>query len=153
MRTIGQTLALIAVIGSPVAARGQDVTLAMIRDRAGCYALTLGPWSRPLLAAEGGATARTPPSRFRLDTVVVQTRPSRRFAVQPAGLLPSRLAASWALTPNDSMSMVSSTGFVGVILRLAIHGDSLVGIATAFQDAHTPGELPAPSASVIATRV
>jgi hypothetical protein len=39
------------------------------------------------------------------------------------------MAASWALLPNDSISMFWSTGFVGVSLRFGVRGDSLVGIA------------------------
>ena len=117
--------ALIAAIGLPASLRAQADTLALIRNRAGCYVLTVGPWTGPLPPAGGGSTAHTPPSLFRLDTVAVQTRPSLRLAVQPARLVAGRMVASWALTPNDSLGLFWSTGFVGVRLRLAIHGDSL----------------------------
>jgi hypothetical protein len=62
------------------------------------------------------------------------------------------MPASWALAPNDSIRLFWSTGFVGVTLGLAVRGDSLVGIATAFHDAHITGEPPDPFASVVAKR-
>ena len=143
-------LMFIAALGLPARTRAQVDTLARIRSRAGCYALALGPWSGSPPPA-GVPTIQTPPSRFRLDTAV-DTRPSGRFAVQPARLGPGRMAASWALEPNDSLSLFWSTGFVGVSLRLAIRGDSLIGTATTFHDAHLVGEPPDPTASVVATR-
>jgi hypothetical protein len=54
---------------------------------------------------------------------------------------------------KDSINMFWSTGFIGVRLRFVARGDSLVGTATAFRDAHASGDPPDPSASVIATRV
>ena len=152
MRSIGPALAVFLAIAIPAPIRGQQDTSARIRQRAGCYALTLEQWSRPPRPEEGWPTAQTPPSQFRLDTIPVQTGAKRRFAVEPAQLVAGRMPASWALLPNDSIDMFWSTGFVGVTLRMSIRGDSLVGIATAFHDAHIIGEPPDPSASVVATR-
>lgn len=144
-----RALAMFA-IGIPCAARAQDDTLAHVRRFAGCYALSLGPWSGPL--PDGSSTAAyAPPSLFRLDTLPVGTHP-QRFAVAPAELILGRVAASWALLPYDVIDMFWSTGFIGVRLRLSARADSLVGTAVTFHDAHRSGEPPDPQASVIATR-
>jgi len=153
MRYVGHALALVLAVCIPTDVDGQENATARIRKIAGCYALTLGRWSRPLRSEEGGPTVQTPPSSFRLDTVPVQkTGQVPRFAVEPVQLVAGRMPASWALSPNDSINLFWSTGFVGVRLRLAVHGDSLLGVATAFHDAHAFGEPPDPSAAVVATR-
>jgi hypothetical protein len=150
MSTVLQSLALIGAIGIATSVHAQTDTSALVRARSGCYALTLGRWSGPLPTSS--PEAHTPPVRFRLDTIALMTRPGRRFAVDPAQVIPGRMAASWALLPNDSIGMFWSTGFIGVRLRLAVRGDSLVGFATAFRDAHSPLDPPDPTASVTATR-
>ena len=151
MKAMSQTLILVTALGIPTGARAQKDSSTFVRDRAGCYALRLGRWSGPL--PTNSPEAHTPPSRFRLDTVAVQTRPRSRFAVEPDQLVPGRMVASWIPMSKDSISMFWSTGFIGVRLRFVARGDSLVGVATAFRDAHAPGDPPDPSASVIATRI
>ena len=151
MRRVNQVLILIAAIGVPGGVGAQRDASAHVRNRAGCYALALGPWSGPL--PNGSPAPHTPPAQCRLDTLALQTNPRPRFVVEPARLVPGHMVASWALLPNDSISMFWSTGFVGVSLRLGVRGDSLVGIATTFHDGHFLGEPPDPSASAVATRI
>lgn len=142
----------IAVLGfsRPLTAQATDVA-ARIRQIAGCYTTHLGEWSGPL-PATGLPTAHTPPPRLELDTFPVSVG-SAWFAVQPARLVKqSRANAEWTLLPHDSIRLGWSTGFVGVSLRLGVRGDSLVGIAHTFHDAHYYGEPPDPSVEVIATR-
>jgi hypothetical protein len=148
MRMMRRTLVLLAAVVVPHGAHAQQDSSMRVRGRAGCYALTLGRWSGAL--PTNSPEAHTPPSAFRLDTVPV--RPGSRFAVEPDQLIPGRMAASWAPLPHDSISLFWSTGFIGVRLRLAARGDSLVGLATAFRDAHAPGDPPDPTAPVAAIR-
>jgi hypothetical protein len=93
----------------------------------------------------------TPPAQFRLDTTILAPA-MPRFAVEPAHIAAGRLAASWAVVPGDSIEMFWSTGFVGVTLRFAVRGESLIGVARTFHDAHYIGETPDPSAPAIAIR-
>jgi len=143
--------ALIAImaLAIPAGARAQRDSAALVQKRAGCYALSLGRWSGPLPTST--PEAHTPPSRFRLDTIPVQRQRSR-YAVEPEQLIPGRMAASWAPLPHDSISLFWSTGYIGVTLRLAVRGDSLVGTAKAFRDAHYPLDPPPAKAAVVAAR-
>ena len=52
----------------------------------------------------------------------------------------------------DSLFVIWSTGFVGVGLELAVHGDTLLGTASTFHDYHASGEPPDPTATVVAIR-
>ena|SRR2546430_8906310 len=117
----------------------------------GCYRLTLSSWSSGL-PPTGMPQAHTPPTHFRLDTLV-SARNAAWFTVKPAALVEmSRMEATWKPMLGDSLTIVWSTGFVGVSLRLAIRRDSLIGRATTFHDYHVRGEPPDPSADVVAVR-
>jgi len=149
VRATCRRLIAIAAFGVPIGARAQQDPSTVVRKIGGCYTLTLGRWSGPLPTST--PEAHTPPSRFRLDTVAVQHQRSR-FAVEPEQLVPGRMAASWAPLPHDSISLFWSTGYIGVTLRLAVRGDSLVGTAKAFRDAHYPLDPPPAKAAVVAAR-
>ena len=149
MRATSRRLIAIAAFGLPIGARAQQDSATAVHKIAGCYTLTLGRWSGPLPTST--TEAHTPPSRFRLDTVAVQHQRSR-FAVEPEQLVPGRMAASWAPLPHDSINLFWSTGYMGVNLRLAVRGDSLVGFARAFTDAHYPLDPPPARAAVDAAR-
>ena len=148
MRAIQQTLIVIMALGIAGVVRAQQDSATVVQRRAGCYALKLGRWSGPL--PTNSPEAHTPPSRFRLDTAVV--RPGSRYAVEPAQVVPGRMAAAWAPLRGASIGMFWSTGYIGVRLRLAVRGDSLVGMATAFRDSHSPLDPPDATAPVVATR-
>jgi len=148
MRAIHQTLIVMIALGIAGVVRAQQDSGTVVQKRAGCYTLKLGRWSGPL--PTNSPEAHTPPSRFRLDTAIA--RPGSRFAVEPAQIVPGRMPASWAPLRGDSIGMFWSTGYIGVRLRLAVRGDSLVGMATAFRDAHSPLDPPDATASVVATR-
>jgi hypothetical protein len=128
---------------------GAPVTMA------GCYALTLGPWTPPLRAREWPAS-QTPPAEFELDTAIVPRLSGRDTAraVRPATLVVTRglYPATWRVVTAGDISVVWSTGFTGVKLRLRVTGDTLRGDATTFHDAHWAGEPPDPQASVVAVR-
>jgi hypothetical protein len=147
------TIIALAVVGaSSVSAAQRSVGLTGTKARVGCYRLILGPWSGPL-PPTGIPEAHTPPPRFRLDSTLLMRRGNGALAVEPAELWSgSRMAAAWRPLSNDSVSIVWSTGFVGVSLRMEAHGDTLRGRATTFHDAHVLGEPPDPSASVEAIR-
>lgn len=147
-------LLTVAALFTPLAiasAQTRDMD-GLARTIAGCYETRMGPWSGPL-PATGSTAAHTPPARFQLDTVAVRSL-GGRFAVQPSRLVDfARLPAAWKPLGGDSVSIVWSTGFIGVGIRLAVEGDSLVGRALTFHDAHTLGEPADPVASVVARRV
>ncbi|MBL0178564.1 MAG: hypothetical protein IPP98_05475 [Gemmatimonadetes bacterium] len=55
------------------------------------------------------------------------------------------------MSPTDSVEAFWSTGFVGTTLMLKVHGDTLIGTATASTDVR--GGPPDPTASARAVRV
>lgn len=131
-------------------------SLALIRRVAGCYRLTLSP--SPGWRAQA---SQTPPERFRLDSMMRRDslphvlRSELHLGVEPR-VLESRslMEASWHLIGRDSIQVAWSTGFSGVILRLRIQPDELVGRARTFVDLiPPPGAPPEPDASVVARRV
>jgi hypothetical protein len=63
------------------------------------------------------------------------------------------MEASWQLLTGDSVLVAWSTGFSGVILRLSVQGDSLVGKARTLIDLPTPPGVVEPTASIVARRV
>lgn len=118
----------------------------------GCYRLMLGRWSGAL-PPTGIPEAHTPPQHFRLDSIPSGRVGAGTYAVEPSKLWArSRMEAGWQPLSGDSLSIVWSTGFVGVVLRLELRSDTLRGRATSFHDAHVIGEPPDPWASVLAIR-
>jgi hypothetical protein len=145
-------VAFIVTICAPLAITAQSqVVSSPVGQQSACYQLTLGTWSGAL-PATGMPQAQTPPAHFRLDTVVAAGN-AAWFSVEPGMLVErSRMLASWKPVLGDSLTIYWSTGFVGVTLRLAVRGDSLLGSATTFHDAHGRGEPPDPTADVVAVR-
>ncbi|HEX2095201.1 MAG TPA: hypothetical protein VHG28_22585 [Longimicrobiaceae bacterium] len=142
---------LLALLPAPLAA--QDPYVLAPGRVAGCYAVTLGPWT----PAGAATAAHTPPRRFVLDTVAAPEAPAQNslrvgsFPGDPAG--PHRLAF-WSPLPlrADSLRIVWSTGSEGVELRLQVRGDTLRGRATALVDA--PGQARStPTARAVARRI
>ena len=156
-RQVVHTAALLAAIAAAALKlhAQQPAESAAVHRLSGCYRITLGSWSGPL-PATGMPAAHTPPAHFRLDTVAVQGRFASGYVVEPHALARQRRGvrpASWRPLGGDSLSVVWSTGFVGVTLRLVARGDTLVGRARTLHDAHAAGEPPDPEASVTAVRV
>lgn len=145
-------IVFIVIIGAPLVVTAQSSAgSASVRQLSGCYRLTLGAWSGTL-PVTGMPQARTPPPCFRLDTAVAPKN-AAWFSVEPATLVElSRMPAAWKPVLGDSLAIFWSTGFVGVRLRLAVRGDSLLGTAETFHDAHFQGEPPDPSAAAIVVR-
>ncbi len=160
MRPFRPWLAVLVAFGVSAKLHAQDSTRSFLQRTAGCYALTLGGWSALPLRRNGYPESTTPPARFRLDTLVFPSAWGPQLAVEPAHLVPRNIEASrpgnvkasWAVLSQDSIGIIWSDGFVGVRLRLAARGDSMVGLATTFHDAHIIGEPPDPSAPAVAVR-
>lgn len=121
----------------------------------GCYRLQLGEWSDPF--ASGMPSLHIPPEIIRFDTTEVtfpRRAPSRRYQLHPnvAAIAASRRPwdPAWTRTAPDSVHLLWTTGFSGVMLDLAVRGDSLFGRATARYDVVGP---PVPRAQVIGWRV
>ncbi|MET0395258.1 MAG: hypothetical protein ABW277_00395 [Longimicrobiaceae bacterium] len=118
---------------------------------AGCWALTLGPWT-PAIAA---SAAHTLPSRIALDTVAAEEtmlRGSLRVRAVGGTAGTARHVASWAPLParRDSLRIRWSTVGAGVDARLRARANELRGRATAFS-VDAPGG--AATAPLLARRV
>ena len=128
--------------------RGQSRTPAPAYV-AGCYALTLEPWSRPV---GGDARYHSVPPIVRLDTLPVdgggrQLRPNIAY---PHG---RRLPAARWLVKEDSVELAWSNGYQPTVVSLMRRADgSLSGRAVALSDAQVAGEPPPPQARVTARR-
>ncbi len=115
----------------------------------GCYQMTRAAPSSP----ESDARIPMPPP-FRLDSVfgtgafscgkarVLWASPTQDYFAPPI---------SWARVGPDSITIVWSNGFGGLVVRLGIHGKTMRGTATTFSDVVTGA--PDPTADVIATRI
>jgi hypothetical protein len=99
---------------------------------AGCYRLTLGPFSTGIEISE---LPIAPPLSFRLDS---STRGSslgvplgfmRVSPLSPNARHPEIFAPGWDLLGRDSIVVVWTEGFMGTELRLGRSHDSLLGIA------------------------
>jgi hypothetical protein len=148
-RQTRSTLALTLSLGAwTVPLRGQSRTPAPA-NFAGCYALTLEPWSRPV---GGDARYHAVPPIVRLDTLPVdggglQLRPNIAY---PHG---RRLPTARWLVKGDSVELAWSNGYQPTVVWLVRHADgSLRGRAVALSDAQVAGELPPPQARVTARR-
>ncbi|QJR37151.1 hypothetical protein [Gemmatimonas groenlandica] len=147
-------LALGLVAAAPRALIAQTALLdPRVSSYAGCYTVSRVRWSAGVDAARV-SKAQTPPSTFRLDTLTVAARGGTGSVVIPTNLVAStRTLTAWQPLPNDSVRVVWSTGFVGVVLRLGARGDTLAGHATTFHDDISTDDPPNPSAEIIAIRV
>ena len=143
--------ALCAVCGRPGAA--QDTPAASI---AGCYTLTLGPWS-PTLGPDSAYYAV--PRAVRLDTAAFAASPPSTYG--PGRRLSPNIQyprpAAFPGTPrweirDGGVVLTWSNGFTPTIIRLYVGDSVLVGTATALSDAHPIGEPPRPRAAVTARR-
>jgi len=140
--------ALWAVCSRPGAA--QDTPAERI---AGCYTLTLGPWS-PALGPDSAYYAV--PRAVRLDTAASAASaygPGRRLS---PNIQYPRLAAfpgtpRWEIR-DGGVVLTWSNGFTPTIISLHVRDSVLVGTATALSDAHSIGEPPRPRAVVTARR-
>lgn len=116
----------------------------------GCWALALSPWTP---AAELGTDSVfiTPPARIELTAdSSIDARPTG-LVVRPA---PGTRATIhrfvyWERLGPDSLRIVFSTGFSGVLMRLARSGETLRGSARTFWDAQRPVQTSAVTATPI----
>ncbi len=121
------------------------------RTVAGCWTLTLGPWSPAIPAS----AAHTLPSRIALDTVPAEAttlRGSLRVRAVGGTAGTARHVASWSPLPSrrDSLRIRWSTVGAGVDARLRARAGELRGRATAFS-VDAPGG--AATATLVARRV
>jgi hypothetical protein len=142
---LGLALSLVPL---PVTAQSRPLTPVEV---AGCYALTLGLWSRPL---EGDPRYHALPDTVRLDTLPAEHggwRLSPDIAYPGGHRFPGR--PRW-LVKGDSVELGWSNGFVPTVVSLARRANgTLRGRVVALSDAHVAGEPPPPSALVTARRV
>lgn len=136
---------ILVVLVSLVALEAQDSRTGPPR----CYALELGEWRPPLM--EGNEPYQTPPMEFVLHGSVGTSLFERgRRLVRPViqkGRTPS---AFWEPLGSDSIQIVWTNGFAGVIMRLGPAPDGLRGTAIAFTDVLGRER---PTAAVMASRI
>jgi hypothetical protein len=143
------TSALLVVIAYPVSA--QSASTSRYTSVAGCYVLTLGPWSGPF--PSNMPEGHKPPRVFRLSVAGSDTAGDGKIhtTVTPNPPVFGKFRPAWGLRAPDSVRVSWSTGFVGVILDLVGNGDTLRGRARAFTDLELP-EIVQPSAPAMAVR-
>lgn len=135
----------------PAALAAQQPAANAPASVAGCWALTLGPWT-PAIAA---SAAHTLPSRIALDTAAAEEttlRGSLRVRAVGGTAGTARHVASWSPLPfrRDSLRIRWSTVGAGVDARLRARAGELRGRATAFT-VDAPGGVA--TATLVARRV
>jgi hypothetical protein len=149
-----QTRFVIAVVIPAIACSSSAVGRAPSLDPkplAGCYAVTIGPWTMT-----GGAMGLVPPERFQLETAVIleTTSPRTQYRVVPQRpLRPSldAMPATWTPLGTDSLSVAWFNRYALGSLTLRVVGDSVAGVAHTRSDVITGS--PHPSAPVAGRRV
>ena len=115
----------------------------------GCYRVRLGRWSR------SPETSERPPATFRLDSAHVPMGGGAEARRVEPDIFP-HYRGPWPIwtvrASSDTIDVVWSTGFVGVVLGLAPKGDTLRGIAHMFTDVKD-ALVPDPQASALAVRI
>ena len=151
MRRGYRLLASIVSISSPFVARfGAQVRNGTAPPQfIGCYALTVGPWSRPLR----DSTHYVVPSRVHLDTARAERGPGWKLTpnIQYLGGSSMRGFPSWS-AGGDSVVLTWTNGFTPTVVTLHVRDSLLVGDAVALTDARYVGEPPRPRAPVSAVR-
>lgn len=145
-------LLLAASLASAVA-EAQDARFRNLPHR--CYQLRLGEWSHAF--SSGWPEVHIPPEVIRFDTAEVtfpRSIPDGFYKLRPnvAAISATRRPwdPSWTRSASDSLRLLWTTGFSGVMLDLEMRDDSLFGMATARYDVVGP---PLPRARVTGWRV
>ena len=151
-RSISIAVRLLASL--PIASTAFSQTPGQIVvDTGTCYRLTLGHWSHHF--PSGWPAIHIPPEIVRFDAAPDSSRPTLPgyMKLQPniaaIDALRRHREPIWTQVGVDSLRLVWSTGFSGVMLELGIRGDSLTGIAVAMYDVKGP---PVPKANVVGRR-
>jgi hypothetical protein len=101
-----------------------------------CYALRTGAWTPA--AGQQLHVTHSPPPIVHLDTQRVgrDVDPVARRVTPhiPALSRGGFLAPSWTPVPPDSLQLMWSSGYEGVVVRLRERGDSVDGAARTFTD-------------------
>jgi hypothetical protein len=142
-------LLLVAPMLAPASLSAQAAASRAPAAFAGCYAIALGSWSRPVNAPEFHAI----PTTVRLDTVAA-SRGEWKVSPDIAYPYPSRFPGTprWKVA-QDTVEIVWSNGFQPTILRLGRYdSNELRGRAVAESDANEYGT-DLPRATVVAMRV
>ena len=102
-----------------------------------CYQMQVGPWTE-----SRQRKGLIPPTLFQLDTTAARARfapPGARAALPTISR--RGWTGHWVRSAPDSLVVGWSNGFALGGYRLAVHGDSVVGLATTWSDARTNGAL------------
>ena len=103
---------------------------------AGCYDLELGPWKAPD-ALRSDSIDFEPPPRILLDSNLIREGPdSGRYPLRtaPRSVPSVHAMTAWQPMGHDTVSLVWSTGFVGLTAVLVRDGEVLRGQAETFTD-------------------
>ena len=101
---------------------------AVVAALAGCYALTVGPWTKPIRSGPA-----VPPSTMRLDTLFrAPGQRGYRYVAQISG----GTGATWTPVGADSLEVITWLAqFEAEVLFLRSDGDTLRGMARRSTDA------------------
>jgi hypothetical protein len=100
-----------------------------------CYEVQLGPWA-PQLALGADTAFSVPPRRFHVDARPDSTLGRTAYPVRalPGAGGPVHSRGQWSVVRPDSVRVVFTTGFSGVVLQLSQDGTTWVGVASTFWD-------------------
>ena len=121
----GTACALLALGAASQPANAQDP------EWSGCYQVDRGGWDWTR-ENEDSTQFQTPEVLQLLPTP--QTGSPRGFEVRPSIMSYDSARGGWQALGPDSLSILWSNGFTGILMKVGRAGDSLIGTATAFTD-------------------
>ena len=146
---IRHSLAAVALVTSLATGLSCRSAPAPIRQIAGCYAVTIGPW---VLDPRSPSQPHAPPDTIRLSTTRIPDSSVDRYQVQPdAFALGSRGATSFWARAGDSITIEWSVAFEGIAIRVTPSAAGLAGRVESWTDQvvmDEKGPVPWPSAPV-----
>jgi hypothetical protein len=104
-----------------------------------CYEVQLGMWA-PRLAVGADTVFSVPPRRFRVEARADSGLGPGAYAVRalPGAGAPVHSRGRWAVVRADSVEVVFTTGFSGLVLHVRRDGATWRGIASTFWDFPRP---------------
>lgn len=127
-RAVRQPSEAVATAAAPGASRAEMATDARVSTLPGCYALSLSPWSG------GTIPFGAPPARIELDSLTSLQESIRGLnLVHPGpGAASNRAPLAYWRVVGDSVHITWRDDQRGVLLKLPLGGEVLIGLARTF---------------------
>jgi hypothetical protein len=130
----------LAIVARALPAQQVPDHSALVAQVAGCYVISLGPWSHTVGDEK---THYTPPDTFRL-LATLQVTPTIPYPVRP-----ERGWASWQLVQADSVVVQWNNGFAQAVLTIGRRQGEFRGTLEAISDASSIPPSPPRVASAV----